>query len=226
MRTTRPAPGPRPLAGALVAVVLLVGGAACGVDGGDAVQADVTTPAEREVGTESAPGGGQVVAHDDVGLSLVVPDDWEVQEVDAETLVEGGAEVLADDPLLSGMVEQSAAMTGDATSLAASSVDPGGEGVVVIQLQLSLPAIPEMMVETMQGQLETLGATDVLVERRPVPGPDGEVQVLAYEATLDVAGRTVTQRAMMVPTDAGLALVTVTAGAERAEEILGSVEVG
>jgi hypothetical protein len=158
----------------------------------------------------SLPDGWAPVRAEGVGVGLAVPGHWRVEELDAEQVADRGASLAEVDPQLAGMIEQAGALVaGGRVVLAADAEGGGTELASVVQLDLSLPTVPESFVAQVRRQVEAIGGEDVMAERVALPGLREPARALRVEATLPLGADRARLLIVVVPTDIGLAIVSI-----------------
>lgn len=198
------------------------GGAATTVPGGGA------TPNATGKGVPPAkvPAGYRPLSKAGVGVGLAVPKDWKDPGISLDEMSGPAAEkFFEDNPSMQSSLEMFRSMTGDAELMAAAGDAVGGrrEMAMVIQTSLSLPTIPQMLVDQMKSQLESAGGSDVEVQLVEVPGLDDGAKALDVSATMSSGSFRWPVRELMVPTDLGIAVVVVSSDRVTSDTILSTV---
>lgn len=160
-----------------------------------------------------------------IGIGVAVPETWTITDLRGDDLTTAQAEAAATDPQLSALLADGGALMDRARALAAigPAGDRGTSVVTVIQLDTAVSTISEDLVAQVRQQVEGYGATDVQVARVDVDGlPAGE-QALDVRAVLTVDGVPQELATIVVPAQAGVAVLTVRAESAALDSIVRSL---
>lgn len=170
------------------------------------------------------PPGFRRVTRPGVDVSVAVPKAWTDSDLTKQSMEEAQAKAKEMSPQFGAL---GGGMFSNAKGfLAIGGLPDGSVGDVIVgQVGMQLPSIPESMTSMVESQFRGVGGRDVSAKRIDIAGLDGR-KGLRLDVTVDVGGKAMHLHEVLVPADAGLTVVAVQGDDETGDLILDSIRVG